>query len=134
MYCSSKNSKELKAIFDFEIVMALITQFVRLFKSAQFYEYYVKLSLYWVLLKNLFKTKRTNMSAKQTSLTTVVCVIPNSIQWGWNSKFNEEEPDIGGTIGESEATNFRLIWHDAFLEIQASVWGKETNNSLLEKT
>lgn len=46
IYCSRKNNKELKVIVNFEILVTLITQFLKLFKPVQFYDAEYKLSLH----------------------------------------------------------------------------------------
>ena len=46
IYCSRKNKKELKVIVNFEILVTLITQFLKLFKPVQFYDAEYKLSLH----------------------------------------------------------------------------------------
>ena len=45
-YCSRKSNKELNAIVNFEIVITLTTQFLKLFKPVQFYDAEYKLPLH----------------------------------------------------------------------------------------
>lgn len=64
-YCSGKNNKEWKIVFDFETLKALNTEFLRLFKPTQFLWVPGKVLSVWYSCKKLEGKRATNMNAKQ---------------------------------------------------------------------